>query len=46
MLEWVTPETVIETNLYHDHKEKDSLIVKHMMEREAKVMKLIMEELM
>lgn len=46
MLEWVTPKTVIETNLYHDHKEKDSLIAKHMMEREAKVMKLIMEELM
>lgn len=46
ILEWVTPEIVIETNLCHDHKEKDSLIAKHMMEREVKVMKLIMEELM
>lgn len=47
VLEWVDPETFIETNLYHDHKEKDSMMIaRHMMEREAKVMKLIMEELM
>lgn len=46
VLEWVDPQTFIETNLYHDHGEKMSLHGEHMMEREVRVMKMIVEEIM
>ncbi|MCQ2457380.1 MAG: NUDIX domain-containing protein [Clostridia bacterium] len=42
--EWVEPETAIEANLYHDHKDKNTLLAKHMMEREAAVLRLLLDE--
>lgn len=44
VLEWVTPENAIEANLFHDHKDKNSSIARHMMEREANVLKLLIAE--
>ena len=43
-LVWTDPNTAIETNLYHDHKEKFTPNGQHMMEREAKVLKILIEE--
>lgn len=43
-LKWVSANEAIEANLYHDHKEKTSLRNQHMMEREAKVLKLLIDE--
>ncbi|MDO5435200.1 MAG: NUDIX domain-containing protein [Clostridia bacterium] len=44
MPEWVSPETAIEANLHHDHKDKDTLLAKHMMEREASVLRMLLDE--
>lgn len=44
VLEWAEPELMIETNLFHNHSEKSSERARHMMERDANVMKLLMEE--
>ena len=44
VLEWVEPEAAIEANLHHDHKEKSSTIARHMMEREANVLKMLKSE--
>ena len=44
VLEWVEPDAAIEANLHHDHKEKSSTIARHMMEREANVLKMLKSE--
>lgn len=43
-LEWVRPETAIETNLHHDHKEKGQPFAQHMIVREAGVLQLLIDE--
>lgn len=43
-LRWTTAKQAIETNLYHDHFGKDSLIARHMMEREVKVLRMLIDE--
>ncbi len=44
VLEWVRPECAIEANLTHNHGTKNSLIARHMMEREANVLRLLINE--
>lgn len=44
VLEWVEPESAIEANLYHNHKDKDSELARHMMEREANVLTLLVKD--
>lgn len=44
VLEWVDPESAIEANLHHNHKDKISDIARHMMEREANVLVLLIKD--
>lgn len=44
VLEWVTAKEAYEANMYHEHTGKDAITGKHMIEREANVLKLLMEE--
>lgn len=44
VLEWIAPESAIEANLYHNHKDKDSDRARHMMEREANVLALLIRD--
>lgn len=41
---WTNALDAINTNLYHDHKEKSSIRSKHMIEREAKVLSMLISE--
>jgi 8-oxo-dGTP pyrophosphatase MutT (NUDIX family) len=43
-LEWVDPQDAIEANMHHDHKDKNSASAIHMMEREAKVLQMLVDE--
>lgn len=43
-LEWVRPEIAIDTNHNHDHFGKSTEIARHMFEREAKVLELLLQE--
>ena len=43
-LRWVNPLDVIDTNLNHDHKEKGSPRGLHMMQREARVVRMLLDE--
>ncbi len=43
-LKWANPNDVIDANLNHDHMEKSSNRAKHMMEREAKVVQILVNE--
>ena len=43
-LEWVGPQSAIDVNLHHDHKDKVSEIAKHMMARESNVLTRLMED--
>lgn len=43
VLEWVEPKCAIETNLYHDHKD-DSIATRHLMERESRLLEMLIEE--
>ena len=43
-LEWISPEAAIEANLTHDHGKKSSERALHMMQREAAVLKLLVQE--
>ena len=46
VLEWVNPQLAIEANMHHDHKGKEASFAKHMIEREANVLSLIIKELL
>ena len=43
-LKWVSAYEAIQTNLYHDHKEKNTNRAMHMFEREAKVLRRLINE--
>lgn len=43
-LEWVRPKVAIDTNYNHDHFDKSTDIARHMFEREAKVLELLLQE--
>ncbi|MCR5837968.1 MAG: NUDIX domain-containing protein [Lachnospiraceae bacterium] len=43
-LEWVDPEFAIETNLTHSHEGKDNTLAINMMKREAKVLRMLIDE--
>lgn len=44
VLEWVEPTAAVEANLSHDHGDKTSDHARHMIEREANVLKLLIAE--
>ena len=44
ILKWVNPMEVVDTNYNHDHKEKSTVLGKHMMEREAHVTEMLIFE--
>mgnify|MGYP004449171259 CR=1 FL=1 len=44
VLEWVTPEQVIDVNENHKHPTKEDTIAQHMIERETRVMKMLLDE--
>ncbi len=43
-LEWIEPEKAIEANLHHPHGEKNQELAIHMMEREANVLRMLIQE--
>ncbi|MBQ3967394.1 MAG: NUDIX domain-containing protein [Lachnospiraceae bacterium] len=44
VLEWADPIAAIDANRNHDHFDKDSELAQHMMEREARVLALLVDE--
>lgn len=43
-LEWIEPEKAIDVNLHHPHGEKNQELAIHMMEREANVLRMLIQE--